>query len=219
MITSATTGSVDKTSTWNVIVEAFAARWPRQRTHQVRVTVRPRQVGFATADAVLPAVSLALVAAHMILVADVDVHVGVTAPQIVAGTLTGVLSMVLVEVGGAAAIHVAGAPFNAILTVLRQIRGARTRQVLRAAAELYQIRAVADTRAALASTATATRVGETSLLTSGASTLAQHGRRHHRQIAVDQVAAAGAFVHAECGRVDGRCGGVGERQVDEIDRG
>lgn len=52
--------------------------------------------------------------------------------------------MILVEVCRAAAIHVARPPLDAVLAVLRQVGGARPSQVLRATAELNQIRAVAD---------------------------------------------------------------------------
>lgn len=83
MVIRITTGSVNKTSSWDVVVEAFAARWPRHGTtaDEVRVAEGARQVGLAAAHAVLPAVRLALVAADVMLIC-VDVHVGATAPQV-----------------------------------------------------------------------------------------------------------------------------------------
>lgn len=196
MIISIVTGSVDETSTWNVVVEAFAARWSRHRATAVHVgvAVGARHVGLAVAahrffrvDAVLSAVSFSLVAAHaVILLAGVHVHIGTTAPQISAGALARVLSMNFVQVRGAASIHVARPSLDAILTVLRQVRRARSCQILRTAAELYKVGAVADAGATLPS-ATSTRAGQVllaSFLTRSSTALAQNGRSDDGQIAI-----------------------------------
>lgn len=187
LITCIATGWIDKTSTWNVVVEAFAARWTRHGGHQVRVAVGLRQIRLRLlrGDAVLSAVRLALVAA--VVFACVHVHVGPTAPQIGAG-----LTMIFVEVRGAAAVHVARASLDAVLAVLRQVCRAGTRQVLGTAAELDEVGAVADARATLAAT-TSGEVLLTAFLARCFPALAQDWRHHAREVPIGRIRQLGKW--------------------------